>query len=149
MTEKPVHIPDQLREFLADEILCCLAVAMPEEAVHAAVLRYWCDTQNLNIYMSTSKKSEKMWWLRKGKTSVKTSIAIGLTHQQPYSLQMRGTLEVFDPQSDSYISEQYSKVASELDHIDDPNNVMIVFRPNWARYTDRVTDQKLMYPITL
>lgn len=142
-------MPSQLREFLLSEVLCCLAVSMPNGGVHAAVLRFWCDITTLNLYMATSKTSEKMWWLSQGKTFVQASVAIGLVHQMPYSLQMRGTLETFDPKSDEHVTEEFSRIVSDLNDIHDPKNTMIVFRPDWARYTDRATKQKLTYLIDL
>lgn len=149
MAEDLADIPGSLKDFLEDEVVCCLAVAMPDDQVHVAPLRFWCDVRDLCVYMTTSRASEKMWWLREGKLFVNASVAIGVTRKLPYSLQMRGTLEIFDPNADTYVAEQYSKIASELDNIYDPSNTMIKFCPTWARYTDRATEQKLMYSIDL
>ncbi len=65
---------------------------------------------------------------------VQASVVIGLAKKLPYLLQMRGTLELFDYQSDPYIASQYLERASDLDNPRNVKNTMIVFKPQWARY---------------
>ena len=125
---------------MKNEQVCTLAVAMPEGDVYVAPLLFWGDSDNLRMYMCTSRTSEKMWWLQSGRTSVRAALAIGLAKSLPYSLQMRGRLEVFDPLSDPSAGAQYRLIASDLNNPDDPANAMIVFIPEWARYTDRAHD---------
>lgn len=120
---------------------------MPHEEVHVATLLFWCDTDTLNIYVSTSKHTEKMWWYPEHQ-QVSAAVAIGLQKSLPYSMQMRGKLEVFDPASNKTVTEGYEKIASELDDITKPDTIMLKFTPSWARYTDRANGYT-MYPISL
>jgi general stress protein 26 len=131
-----VQIPVELKEFLESEVVCSLAVIMPHGEVHVAALLFWCDTDTLTVYVSTSKHTEKMWWHPEHK-QVSAAVAIGLQKSLPYSVQMRGKLEIFDPTSNTYIAENYKEIASELDDITKSDIVMLKFTPLWARYTDR------------
>lgn len=131
-------IPSELKEFLQTEVVCSLAVVMPHGEVHVAALLFWCDIDTLNVYVSTSKHTEKMWWHPEHK-QVGAAVAIGLQKSLPYSVQMRGQLEVFDSASNAIVAEHYTKIASELDDITKPDVVMLKFTPSWARYTDRAS----------
>lgn len=142
-----MQIPVELKEFLETEVVCSLAVAMPHGDVHVAALLFWCDTDTLNVYVSTSKHTEKMWWYPEH-NQVSAAVAIGLEKRLPYSLQMRGRLEVFDPASNETVLEGYKKIASELDDITKPDVVMLRFIPSWARYTDRAHGY-ITHPISL
>jgi hypothetical protein len=98
--------------------------------------------------MCTSKASEKMWWVRGGEPSVQAAIACGFEKELSYSLQMRGRLEVFNPESNPHAANEYAGRASQLDIINDPENAMVVFIPSWARYTDRANGY-ITHQITL
>ena len=98
-------IPNELKEFLQSEVVCSLAVAMPHGEVHVAALLFWCDTNTLNVYVSTSKHTEKMWWYEK-QEQVNAAMAIGLQKSLPYSMQMRGKLLKFTPTWARYTDRQ-------------------------------------------
>jgi len=140
-------IPDGLKEFLYTETVCSLAVAMPHGEVHVAALLFWCDPKTLHVYVSTSRHTEKMWWYPRQK-QVSAAVAIGLQKRLPYSLQMRGQLEVFDPDSNEEVANHYKSIASSLDDITKPDILMLKFTPTWARYTDREGGY-ITYPISL
>lgn len=142
-----IDFPQELIHFLSEEIVCCLGVPMSDGGVYVAPLRFWCDKDNLSIYMATARDSEKMWWLREGRQSISASIAIGLRDGLPYSIQMRGILGTLDHNTNEYVRGQYSKIASTLNDPNDPRNVMLVFYPTWARYTDRSTPEKITHMI--
>ena len=129
-------LPDQFKQFLAKETVCSLGVVLPSGEVHGAPLLFWCDPTTLFVYMSTSKNTEKMTWKRQGYEIAKASIAIGVGKNQPYLLQMRGTIQVLDHRTNERVYTEYMRVAHAKDNPDEADNTMIVFSPTWARYSD-------------
>lgn len=144
-----MQLPESFADFLAKEEVCVIGVALPNGDVHVAPVLFYCDPKTLNIYFSTSKASEKMNWWRDGHSSARASIAVGLSRGVPYLLQMRGYISEFKQNTNEQIVREYQKVASAKDDITNPQTIMLSFKPDWARYTDRSNDNRKYKQIRL
>lgn len=132
LTEQP-----KLAAFLGTEMVA--TVALPIDAnggIHAASLLYTHTTEPLAFYFITGHDSEKCRLLRSG-NAVRGACVIGTYKGTPFTLQMRGKFRVADPQSyQAQINRYYQKHPKRQDDINDSSNVLLIFTPDWARFTD-------------
>lgn len=134
--ERLVDCPD-LQKFLKDEPAATIAVPIDEHGtIHAASLLYWHDENPLRLYFVTSRETEKCTLLVK-KPELPAACVVGTCRDTDMTLQMRGTIAIFDKEKFAETLEKYyAKRGNHNDDIIDPVNVLLEFTPNWARYTD-------------
>lgn len=128
--------PD-LRKFLQKEPAATIAVPIDDQGtIHAAALLYWHNENPLRIYFVTSKNTEKCKLLLQ-RDSVLAACVIGTGRGTEMTLQMRGELAIVDKEKhEEEVDNYYKKRGNHHDDLIDPENVLLQFAPNWARYTD-------------
>lgn len=130
----------QLRSFLANQTAATLAVPINDAGeIHAASLLYVHDDQPLRIYFVTAKTSEK-YALLHTKQSIPAALVIGTEKGTPFTVQLRGTLQTLDPTINTeVVTRYYQKRGNKGDSLTDPTNCLLVFIPQWGRFTDYAT----------
>jgi len=126
-----------LQKFLQDEPAATIATTIDDEGtVHAAALLYWHSEHPLRFYFVTSKNTDKCKLLLE-RSSLPAACVVGTSRGTDMTLQMRGTLAIVDKdQFKAETDKYYAKRGNHRDDIVDPDNVLLQFTPNWARYTD-------------
>jgi uncharacterized protein YhbP (UPF0306 family) len=128
-------IPD-LQTFLQEQKTAVLALPIDNEGtVHAATLTYWHDERPLAFYFVTGESSEKCRLLIDG-ASQKAALVVGTVKGTPFTLQMRGVVEIV---SKTELAEQIASYTAKRGNnhdLDQPGNILLRFVPDWARFTD-------------
>lgn len=133
-----------LIKFLLTEPASVLSVPIDKEGtIHSAGLLFAFDPESFEFIFITSSKTEKCKLLLKEK-QVKASCVIGTQKGVPYSLQMRGVVRLKEYNTAQEELNLYEKkFGKKFDDMSDSDQVVLIFEPNWARYTDYVsTDWK-------
>jgi general stress protein 26 len=127
----------RLRSFLHEAKAATLAVPINDAGtIHAASLLYVHDDDPLKFYFISSKSTEKYTLLHK-KSSIPAALVIGTEKGTPFTVQLHGLLESVDPAENADVLEKYyEKRGNRGDDITDPNNSLLLFTPNWGRFTD-------------
>lgn len=127
----------KLRSFLQSEKAATLAVPIDDAGtVHAASLLYVHDENPLRLYFITGKSTEKYTLLR-SQNSIPAAIVIGTEKGTPFTVQLRGSVQAVDPTTYATIVDRYyQKRGNRGDDIADKTNGLLVFIPQWARFTD-------------
>lgn len=134
--DKLVDCPE-LQKFLREEPAAIIATTIDDEGtIHAAALLYWHDENPLRFYFVTSKNTEKCKLLLQ-RASLPAACVVGTARGVDITLQMRGILAIADKDEfKAELDKYYEKRGNYNDDIIDPENVLLQFTPNWARYTD-------------
>ncbi len=127
----------KLAQFLRDTRAMTIAVPIDDQGTpHAAALMYYHTEEPLCFYFITDKNSDKCR-LFKQHNSIACAAVVGTEAGVPFSLQMRGALRIVSTKDcQQVIADYYDKRVSKKDDIDDPENVLLQFTPNWLRYKD-------------
>lgn len=127
----------ELQQFLDKKDSATIAVPIDlKGTIHAASLRFWNNPNNNKFYFVTSINTEKCTLLKSEK-KIPCACVVGTVKGADFTLQMRGDLTVVEKETNqSAIESYYHKRGNRHDDIDDPDNVLLEFSPNWARYTD-------------
>ncbi len=125
-----------LEDFLQSQEAAVLSVPIDGNGtIHGAGLLYAHDERPLQFIFVTSSKSEKCNLLNKQKT-VPASCVIGTTKGTPFSLQMRGRVTIKEISKAKKEIEIYkTKRGKAVDDFSDSDQVVLIFRPDWARCT--------------
>lgn len=87
--------------------------------------------------MSMGRNTEKLAWWRAGQLSTRAAVTIGVAKGLQYLVQLRGTLEVRELDTiPEHVQHGYQEIADERDNPVLAKNTMIVFVPEWFRYSD-------------
>jgi len=123
--------------FLRDEPAATVAVPIDRnDTIHAASLLYAHTEMPLRFYFVTSIDSEKCSLLNSVK-SISCACVIGTAKGTAFTLQMRGSLRTVDhTQFADLIEGYYAKRGNRADDINDSQNILLQFTPEWARFTD-------------
>ena len=126
-----------LRSFLQAEKAATLAVPIDDAgSIHAASLLYAHDENPLRLYFVTGKSTEK-YTLLHSKDSIPAALVIGTERGTPFTIQLRGSLSAVDPATHTAIvAMYYRKRGNRGDDIANPTNSLLMFTPNWGRFTD-------------
>lgn len=135
-TDRLADCPD-LQKFLQNEPAATIATTVDNEGtIHVAALLYWHDENPLCFYFVTSKNTEKCKLLLE-RESLPAACVVGTSRGIDMTLQMRGLLRIADKQQfKNEVDKYYKKRGNYNDDVIDPENVLLQFTPNWARYTD-------------
>ena len=125
-----------LSEFLANQLVATIALPIDETGtLHIASLLYWHDPVSLCFYFVTGANTEKCRLLIQGRT-VTAACVVGTEKGVDFSLQMRGQFNIVEEPTHNVIESYYAKRGNHDDDLNDPENVMLKFSPNWARFND-------------
>ncbi len=126
-----------LAKFLNSEFASTISVPIDKKGtLHIATLVFYHTELPLMLYFVTSKNSEKLQMLKVGKP-ITAACVVGTYKGTPFTLQMRGTVQVIDhSKHQDIVDAYYKKRGNRHDDIVDGISVMLKFTPNWARFTD-------------
>lgn len=127
--------PD-LSKFLEEQPVAVVAVPVDEQGtIHAATLHFWHKPDPLTFFFVTGKNTEKCQLLNI-KKELPAACVIGTYRGTEFSLQMRGVLRILDKEQFQEDTDRYIKSVNRRNDIDNPDNLLLGFTPDWARYTD-------------
>ena len=125
----------ELATFLRNETAATLAVPIDNNGtIHAASLLYWNSEEPLSFYFVTNRDSEKTALLKSQK-EIPGACVVGTSRGTAFTLQMRGALGEANP-APAIVDAYYKKRGDKFDDLADEKNMMLVFHPSWARFTD-------------
>ena len=130
-----------LRQFLDETVVATLAVPIDEAGtLHIATMHYLHENQPLCFYFVTKEASEKCRLLVM-RDNVTAACTVGTVAGVPYSIQMRGTASLLAVDEHPDIMDRYFvKRQTTNRNVEGEGTVIVVFRANWARYTDYSND---------
>lgn len=130
--ERLADRPD-LAAFLEHQMAAVIAVPVDANGtLHAATVSYWNAISPLAVYFVTNRESEKCQLL-KSQASIPCACVIGTEKGTEFTLQMRGTLsEAANLDLAGYFQKQSNRPDARVDAKD----MVLVFTPTWARFTD-------------
>lgn len=143
-----ISVPDALKRFLQEELVATLALpANASRDIHIAPMVFWLNPSGYEVYFVTDRNTEKCKPLVNRKR-IQAGCVIGTSKGTQYCLQMRGHVKIVDPQNHKRaIDAYYKKRGNRNDDIDQPQNVLLEFKPSWIRctdYTDGIKVQQIM-----
>lgn len=127
--------------FLSSQAAGVLAVPIDQKGtLHAAAILYWHSPKPLRFYFVTAKSSEKLTLLTDD-NYLPAAFVVGTDKGTTFTVQLRGRLHQIEPETNKKIVDSYYKKRSNHnDDIKDPDNCLLEFIPNWARFTDYSKD---------
>lgn len=129
-----LHDYPTLAAFLRQEPVAVIAVPVDTKgALHAATLHYWNSESPLAFYFITNRESEKCTLL-KTQAEIPCACVIGMQESTEFTLQMRGTLH--EASAEGVVENYYRKQRKNANKALDAKDMVLVFRPHWAHFTD-------------
>lgn len=130
-----------LREFLDEEKVAVVSVPIDNVgSIHSAALLYAHVQNPLEFYFITSTDTEKFGRLIE--QDVNGSAVVGLHKGVGFTLQMRGNIsykELKDSKEELDVFE--AKTGKRIDSLPTDNDVLLIFKPSWARVTDYASEE--------
>ena len=125
-----------LAAFLDEQQALTMSVAIDAEGtIHIAAITYYHKLDPLKFYFVTGKDTEKCRMLLDGSPH-KAACVVGTWVDTPFTLQMRGTIRIVPKGQAVTEIMAYTKKRGDSHGAEEPENVLLEFTPNWARYID-------------
>lgn len=130
-----------LDKFLEEQEAAVLSVPIDDKGtIHSAALLYAHSDDPLCFIFVTGGETEKCKLLAAQKEA-KGSCIIGTSRGTPFSLQMRGIVTLKAPTEASHELDIYeAKRGKRSDDVSSSNQVVLIFKPTWARCTDYISE---------
>lgn len=134
---------EQILDYIETQRVGVLAVEMMDGSPHAATVHFAFTEEPFEFFFATDKGYRKTEALV-GREQSRASFVIGCDEGNMKTLQMDGTIELLTADEKEIFERVYlgkfPEKVEKLD-LDDDENVLFKFTPNWWRFTDWTTSE--------